>query len=708
MVQRRFEDLFNPQTVAVVGATESEGSIGRAIMENLLKSFNGDIVPVNPNYDEVFDRKSYPELADVPDEIDLVVIVVPPKIVVDILRQAGELGITNVVVITAGFGETGSEGAARQRELQSVASEYGINVVGPNSLGVMNTRAGLNATFGPEIALSGSISFMSQSGAFITAVVDWANDEGIGFKDIVSLGNKAVLNETDFIREWNQDPETDVILAYLESIKDGKRFIETAREVTSETPVVIVKSGRTEAGAKAASSHTGALAGSETAYEAGLEQAGVIRAMNIQEMFDFARVLESQPTPESNKVAIVTNAGGPGVMTTDAVGDSELSLASFSHETLSALSEEMPEEANIYNPIDAIGDADIERLRKAIDIALGDENVGAGIVISCPTALLDYSELAEVVVELQEKHSKPIVTSLMGGEDTEPAEQILRENGVPNYFDPARGIKSLEALEKYRRITQRVYEPPVEFDVDREKARDVLQKARERDDNRLGVEAMGLLDAYGIPIPEGEIVSSPEDAKEAARAIEGDVVMKIVSPDILHKTDIGGVKVGVSEEDVYDAYEDLITRARNYQPDATILGVQVQEMVDIDSGVETIVGMNRDPQFGPLLMFGLGGIFVEVLKDTSFRVAPVNEKEARNMINEIKSSSLLRGARGRDPVAVEGVVESIQRLSQLVTDFPEILELDINPLVAMSDGVVAIDIRLTIDIDTEKEEREEK
>ncbi|SFL10095.1 acetyltransferase [Halogranum rubrum] len=690
-------ELFAPGRVAVVGATEREGSVGRAIVENLIEDFDGEVVPVNPKYDEVF---GLPAVADVGEtDADLAIVVVPPHIAVDAVRQAGEAGIQNVVVITAGFGETGSEGAAREQELTEVAEEYDLNLVGPNSLGIMSTPKGMNATFGPENATSGNMSFMSQSGAFITAVLDWANDEGIGFKDVVSLGNKAVLDESDFIDAWGTDEQTDVVIGYLEGIEEGREFIDTAREVTQDTPIVLVKSGRTDAGAQAASSHTGTIAGSDQAYEAGLEQAGVIRAESVQELFDSAQMLANQPLPDSKEIAIITNAGGPGVMSTDAVGDSSLSMASFSDETLEEFSEKLPEEGNIYNPVDIVGDADNDRFSEALDVALADENVGMALVLTCPTAVLDYEQLAEDTVELRKEHDKPVAACFMGGERVKPAAEILQESGIPNYFDPSRAVFALDALSDFKDISRREYDEPTEFDVDEERAREILESVKGRDDTRLGVEAMGLLDAYGIETPQGDIIDSPADALEVAEDIDGNVVMKIVSPDILHKSDIGGVKVGVEDEDVYDAYEDLITRARNYQPDANIIGVQVQEMVDLDNGVETIVGMNRDPQFGPLLMFGLGGIFVEVMEDTTFRVAPVAENEAHTMTEEIDSAPLLRGARGRDPVDVDEVTETIQRLSQLVTDFPAILELDINPLVALPDGAKAVDVRLTVDPD---------
>ena len=690
--------LFDADRVAVIGASETEGSIGRAIMDNLLEDFDGTVIPINPNADSVLGVECYAEIDDAGD-VDLAVVAVPARIAVDEVREAAEAGVRNVVVISAGFSETGSEGAARERDLRQIADEYGLNLVGPNCLGILSTPSGLNATFGPTNALPGTLSFLSQSGAFVTAVLDWANDQDIGFKDVVSLGNKAVLDETDFIQTWGDDPDTDVIIGYLESIEDGQAFIDRARAVTQSTPIVLVKSGRTEAGAQAASSHTGAIAGSDAAYDAGLGQAGVLRVDTVQELFDFARALSGQPLPSTRSVGIVSNAGGPGVMTTDAVGDSDLELASFSEPTIDALQESLPDEANVYNPVDVIGDADLERFRRALDIVLDDPGVGAAVVLSAPTAILPYDRLAEMIVDRQAAHGKPIVTCLMGGERTATAEDALRDAGIPNYFDPARAVNSLDALADYDAIRNRTYEEPTTFDVDRDAGAAILQSAADRGDNRLGVEAMELLDAYGIPTPEGTIVETPEAAVEVAEGLGEPVVLKIVSPDILHKSDIGGVKVGVKLADVEDAFEDLVTRARNYQPDATLLGIQVQEQVDLEAGTETIVGMNRDPQFGPLLMFGLGGIFVEILEDTTFRVAPVSEPEAAEMTREIESAPLLQGARGREPVDIDGVVETIQRVSQLVTDFPAILELDINPLVALPDRVTAIDVRLTVDTD---------
>ena len=694
--------LFAPACVAVVGASDESGTVGHAITKNLRDDFEGTVLPVNPNRENVLGLECYDsvgEASSATTNVDVAVVVVPPTVALDVIEEVAEAGVENVVVITAGFGEAGSEGSTRERELVALAEKYDLNLVGPNSLGIMSTTVGLNATFGPRSASQGNISFMSQSGAFITAVLDWAADRHLGFKDVVSLGNKAVLDESDFVQQWGDDEGTDVILGYLEDISDGRSFIDTARAVTRETPMVVVKSGRTEAGASAAASHTGAIAGSDTAYRAGLEQAGVLRVETVQDLFDFASILAGQPLPETEGVAIVSNAGGPGVMATDAVGDSSLDLATFSDETLTRLEERLPSEANLYNPVDIIGDATIERFEDTIDIVLDDENVGMAVVLSCPTAVLSYEELAQVIVSSQAKHGTPIAAALMGGTSTETAAETLSESGIPTYFDPERAVRSLDALAKYAERRDHEYETPEQFDIDRDRIDEIITTAVESGRTRLGVESMGLLEACGIPIPAGEVVDSPRRATAVARELDGDVVMKIVSPDISHKSDIGGVEIGVPTDEVADTYEDLVVRARNYQPNAKVLGVQIQEMVDVDAGTESIVGVTRDPQFGPLVMFGLGGIFVEVMEDTAFRVAPVAESEVREMVDEITSAPLLYGARGRERADVDALVEVVQRISQLVTEFPAITELDINPAVVLPDGVAAIDLRLTLDPD---------
>ena len=694
----RLDTLFAPQRVAVVGATDREGAVGRSLLENL-RGFDGTVLPINPDRESVLGFECYPDPASAAP-IDLGVVAVPPGGVLDALEALADTGTRDVVVITAGFSETGSEGAKRERDLAELARGHDLNLIGPNSLGVMSTGVSLNASFAPADPLEGSISLLSQSGAFITAVLDWATDQGIGVRDVASVGNATVLTETDLIEHWGEDDETEVIVGYVEGIDDGSRFIEVAKEVARETPVVLVKAGRTDAGARAASSHTGSIAGMDAAYDAGLGQAGVIRAHSVQELFDVARSLDGLEVPPNDDVVVVTNAGGPGVLATDAIGDTSLTVADLGEETTDALRDRMPDAAAVHNPVDIIGDADAERFREALDVTLADPEVGAALVVSAPTAVLSSEELAETIVAASERHDTPIVPCMMGGESVEAAATHLRGAGIPNFFDPTRAVTGLEALSHHRDVAARDPDPPVTFeDVDRDRVETILSERAERGERSLGVESMAILEAYGIPVPDGAVVDDPAEAAALAADIEGDVVCKIASPDIAHKTDIGGVRVGVPDDEVADVFEDIVTKARNYQPDATILGVQVQEQVDLEDATETILGVTTDPQFGPLVVFGLGGIFVEILEDTSIRVAPFGDRAARSMVEEIRAAPLLRGARGREPADLDAVTEAILRIGQLVTDHPAILELDINPLVAGPDGVQAIDFVATTDPD---------
>jgi acetyl coenzyme A synthetase (ADP forming)-like protein len=690
--------LFDADRVALVGATDREESIGLALMRNLVE-FDGDLIPINPNRDAVLGHECHPAIGEAPEatSIDLAVVAVPARAVIDVVRQAGEVGVSNAVVISAGFGERGTEGERRERELREIADHHDINLVGPNCIGVVSTPNGLNATFLESSPHEGSVSLMSQSGAFVSAAISWATQRDIGFNNVVSLGNEAVLDEVDFVAEWGGDPDTDVILAYLEDIDDGRAFVETAREVTAHTPVVVLKSGRTEAGAEAAASHTGSIAGSDQAYRAGFRKAGVLRATSIQEAFDTTRVLDGQPLFERDDVAVVTNGGGPGVLTTDAIGESRLSIAEFDDDVRAELGTLLPAAADVSNPLDIVGDADLDRYRAALEVVLGADTVGGVVVLAVPTALFEFDDLAELVGDLQRQHAKPVVACLMGGEAANRATDALATRGIPSYSDPTRAVSSLEALAEYEAVTDRDDGSPAAFDVDRERARETVTPPLDRGTDYLGVEAIELLDAYGIPTPSGEVVEAPSDAETVAAELGGPVVLKIVSPDITHKSDVGGVEVGVPVEDVRDTCQRLLERATSHDPEATILGVRVEELVDPDAGTETIVGVKRDPQFGHLLLFGLGGIFVQVFRDTSFRVVPVSEQEAREMTREIQAAPMLRGARGREPADVDSVVETLGRVSQLVTQFSAIAELDINPLVVGPDGVRAVDLRLTVD-----------
>lgn len=692
-MRRNLDGLLFPRSVAVVGATPVPGKIGNAVMANVA-SFPGPVYAVNPKYQEVLGRPCYPSLADLPEPVDLAVIVIPAEGVLGVLRECGEKGIKNAVVISAGFKEVGKEGAQRERELVRIANEYELNVLGPNVLGLISTRVGLNATFAPRTALPGQIAFMSQSGAFCTSVLDWAWKEKLGFSHFVSLGNKAVLNECDFLLAFAEDPETRVIVAYLEGIQDGPRFMAIAREVSREKPIVVLKAGRAEAGARAVSSHTGTMAGSDHAYEAAFRQCGVIRARTVEELFDFAYILSRQPLPKGRRIGIVTNAGGAGVMAADAAEWEGLPVARLREETLQALAQKVPEEAAIYNPVDVVGHATLEQYQAALELVLADPGVDLGVALSAPHPILRFADLARVVAQAQRQAGKPMAVSFMAGELGEEAEGILREAGIPSFFDPARAVRALAVLAKYAEIRDRPKEAPAVFPAERERARVFLAEARRRGRVRLGLEAMPLLSAYGIPVARGALARTAEEAGRIAKELGTPVALKIVSPELTHKTEVGGVRLGVPPEEADRVAWELLRSLRSRFPEVQIDGVYVQEM--LPPGREVILGMVRDPTFGPLLMFGLGGIYVEVLRDVAFAVAPLSRAEAEELIELVRGKKLLTGVRGQPPVARAALVDLILRVSQLVVENPEILELDLNPVLCYPDRVVAVDLRLTV------------
>ena len=688
--------LFTPDRVAVIGATDREGSIGRALLENLLDGYEGELVGVNPSRQSVLGVPCVGSIAAA-GPVDLAVVAVPAAAAVDVVREAAEAGVENVVVITAGFGEADGDGEARERALREVAEANDLNLVGPNCLGVVGTAVGLNATFAPVAPGPGNLSFFSQSGAVVSAVLDWATDEGIGFKDVVSLGNKAVLDEVDFIEAWEADPDTDVILGYLESVEDGRAFIDRVGDVTPSTPVVVVKAGRTATGAEAAASHTGAIAGSDRAVDAGFAQAGVLRADSLLDLFDQARALAGQPLPAGNGVAVVSNAGGLAVMAADALAETGLDLAAFDPGTEAALDDVLPATGSATNPLDVIGDADLERFRSALDASLADPNVGAAVVLSAPSSVLAADALAEAIVDAGREHGLPVVTCLMGGRGVRPAERVLRRAGIPNYPDPTRAVRGLDALDRYREVRAAPRPEPAPLEVDRDRARAVLDGARERGVRTLGVESLDVLAAFGVPTAAGSVVADPESAEQAARELGGPVVMKVVSEAVSHKTEVGGIALRVDPAEAAARYRELVDRVGEHDPAAPIQGVLVQEQVDLEAGVETLVGITRDPQFGPLVAFGLGGLYVEVFADVALRVAPVDRATALGMTEELTAAPILRGARGKPPVDLDAVVEAIRRVSLLAVEFPAVRELDVNPLVATPDGVVAVDFRAVLD-----------
>ncbi len=693
------EAFFAPRAVAVIGASRNEKKLGYAILNNVLKyGYPGRVYPINPKADRILGLKCYPSVLDVPEPIDLAIIVIPDRLVVGVLEECGQKGIRGAIIISAGFSEAGLEGVRRERQLSKIAKKYGIRIIGPNCLGVIDTICPLNASFAAGMPSKGAIAFMSQSGALCTAILDWALAAGIGFSHFVSLGNKVDVDETDLLEAWAEDPHSKVILAYVEGIAEGQKFMQMARQVTRRIPVVVVKSGITEAGSRAVSSHTGTLAGSENAYEAAFKQCGVIRARSVQELFDYSFAFAHQPPIKGNRIAIVTNAGGPAIMATDACESAGLKLASLSKETIERLQAELPSAANVYNPIDVLGGTTVERYAAALEAALEDKNVDGVIAILTPQVTTPIKGIAEAIGNLSSRYEKPILGCFMGEERVRPGIEILSRYKVPNYPFPERAVAAMGAMFKHHLWLERPLVTIESLNADREKVKDIFEQVRSEGRLSIGdAEAREIMQAYGISIPRSELAETAEEAVEIAEKIGYPVVMKIASPDILHKTDIGGVKLNIqSPADVRDAFDLLVYRATHYMPEAQIWGCLVQEMVR--GGKEVIVGMKRDPQFGPLMMFGLGGVYVEALKDVSFRVAPISRQEAREMISEIRAYDLLKGVRGEKPSDVEAIVDCLLRLSQLAIDFPEIVEMDINPLVVFEAGrgVMGVDMRLVL------------
>jgi acetyltransferase len=694
------EEFFDPKSVAVVGASTSPEKLGYAVLENLVKGGYaevGKIFPINPKADEILGQKAYPSVLDVPDNIDLAVIVIPYPYVPAVLEECGKKKIPGVVVISAGFREAGMEGLERELELLEIAKKYQFRLIGPNCLGIIDTFTPINASFSAGTPPQGPMAFMSQSGALGTAILDWAQAGRLGLAKFVSLGNKADVSEIDLLKAWADDKDTNVIMMYSEGLPNGQEFIRAAREVTKKKPVVAIKSGVTKSGARAVSSHTGSLAGSEQAYQAAFQQAGVLRANDMASMFDMALALGYQPLLKGDRIVIVTNAGGPGILATDALERSGMSLARLEVETIQALEKYLPDAASAANPVDVLGDARGDRYKFALDIVSRDPNVDGIMVVLTPQAMTEIEDTARAIGSLSNEIDKPVLACFMGEAKVQRGIKVLREYDVPNFSFPERAALAFRAMSKYRSIKERkdpVYET---FEVDNQAVRRVLERAKQDGRYAIGdAEAWDILKAYGLSIPRSVLAKTPQEAVEIAGEIGYPVVLKIASPEILHKTDVGGVKVGLETPDqVQDAFELMIYRTERYLPDAQIWGCQVQEMAP-PGGLEVLIGMNRDPQFGPLVTFGLGGIYVEALKDVTFRVAPFTRLEAQAMLEEIRSKALLEGIRGKPPVDKEAIIDTLLRMGQLVQEFPEIAEFDINPLIVYpkGQGAIAIDMRL--------------
>ncbi len=700
------DPIFRPKSVAVLGVTSTPGTVPHDIFVNLLDSrFNGVVYPVAPRRKHIAGVRAYDYVVDIPDPVDLAVLVFPGAVCERALQQCVEKGIKAAIIISAGFREVGATGAAREERIRAIAAEGGMRLVGPNCLGVINTEPDvrLNASFARAMPARGQIAFLSQSGALCTAVLDHAAGKNIGFSKFVSLGNKADVDEIDLLRFLVADPQTSVILMYLEEITRGRDLMWLAREIAAEShnpkPILAIKGGRTAAGAAAAQSHTGALAASAEVCHGAFEQSGIIRCGSIEEMFDTAQLLAYQPLPRDGRVAIVTNAGGPGVMATDAAVDRGLKLAAFSRHTLARLKEALPAAANINNPIDVIGDAREDRYAAALEAVFNDDGVDQVLVILTPQSMTNIDAIAETICNIRDRFAstgKALLCSFMGGRDVASGVEILQQHRVPHYILPEWAAGAMWNAVWYRRWLKREKTEIHEYSVDRRRAAAVINAAP--DGYLLESQALDVLDAYGFPLVEYELTRSAEEAAAAAERIGCPVVLRVVSPRILHKIEMKGVVLDLkSGEEVRQAFVAMRENLLKHVQPEDISGIMVRRM--IPAGKEVILGINRDPVFGHMLMFGLGGIYVEAFKDVTFRIVPVREAAVGKMVRELRTSSVLEGLRGEEPSDIPAIEEALKRLSQLAHEFPRIAELDINPLIVhpIGQGCHVADIRIRLE-----------
>lgn len=693
--------LFEPSSVAVIGASRRKEAVGYAILKNLVTcGLKGKVFPVNPKADEIDGLRCYPTIADVPGKIDLAVLIIQSDVVPDTLRACGEKGIPAAIIISAGFREVGSGGLKLEKQVSEIAEKYDITVLGPNCLGLINTdpKISMNASFSRTMPQPGNIGFISQSGALCAAILDFAKGENIGFSKFVSLGNKIDINELDLLLYLKDDPKTDVILMYVEDLVEGNAFVEAARDISNTKPIVAIKSGRTPQGAKAASSHTGSLMGADEVYEAIFNQAGVLRVNSLEGLFNVGIAFAYQPIPKGNRVAIVTNAGGPGIMATDACVRYGLEMAELAPATTEALKTALPTTANLSNPIDVIGDAQQDRYEHALNCVMKDPSVDSVMVLLTPQAMTDIEGTAQAIVRIGEKAKKTILACFMGSVDVAPGIKILEEHKIPQYKFPEEAAFALGCMVRCRQWMGRPKTEVRKFNVHTSLVEEVFARAKQKEQNLLNAyDSMQVLKAYGFPVLPFDLAKDAIDARAKAQETGFPVVLKIVSPDIVHKLDVGGVKLNLAHAgDVEAAFNEMTGSVRQQYPKAVIDGVFVQAMGL--KGREVILGMNRDPHFGPVLMFGLGGTYVEVMKDVVFRLAPIRELGARKMIETIRTYAILKGVRGQNPADVNAIAECLERLSQLACDHPEIAEIDINPLVVYDEGQGArvIDARIIL------------
>lgn len=682
--------FFSPRSIAVIGASEKPG-VGKTIFTNIARHFKGKIYPVTPSNPTVGGLQAFKSVLDIPESVDLAVVAAPSRFTPAVMEEVGKKGIKGAIIVSAGFKEVDEEGARLEKQVGEISRKYGIRVIGPNCLGIMSLSREntMNSTFLKITPKHGGIALVSQSGAICAATVEDAEAQNIGFSKVISMGNKVDMDESDVLELLAEDEDTRVVVMYLEDIRNARRFMEIARRMTAEKkkPVIVLKSGRTAEGAKAAASHTGALGGSDANYEAAFAQCGVIRVDTMGELFDLATAFSKQPLPDGG-VVIVSNAGGPAIISTDACSKYGLKMADISS-IRDDIAKVIPAYGSPRNPVDIVGDADYMRFEKVLQLVLAHPNVGSVVTMCTPSATLNYDDLARTLVKMSKQFpNKTMLASLMGLAEGVENRAIMSEGGVPYYLYSEPAIRTLKAMYDFKDWvdSSATRAGMLQFAKDKEKVRSIFESVRRQGrSNLLEEEGYEVLKAYGFPTPKSILGATEDECARAAEEIGYPVVMKIASPDIIHKSDAGGVKVGVkNDEELRSAFRSIIENAKKYKADANIKGVLVQEMVR--SAKETILGASQDPTFGPVIMFGLGGIYVEVLKDVVFRIAPINEREAMQMVESIKTIKLLKGVRGERPSDLKAIADSLQRLSALVTDFTEIKEFDINPLLVLEEG----------------------
>ncbi|MFX1374649.1 MAG: acetate--CoA ligase family protein [Promethearchaeota archaeon] len=705
--------FFEPKTIAIIGASETPGKVGNTVTNNIKNTFSGKIFPINPKADEVCEIPCFKSILDVKEDIDIAIFVIPSKFVNKTAEECGKKKVKGLIIISAGFKEIGGEGVQREEELIKICKKYNMRILGPNCLGFIGLN--YNGSFAAETPKKGGIAMISQSGAMLTGMMDYSLTQAFGFSCNISLGNKADLGAVDFIDFLADDDNTSVILCYLESINDGQKFLEILPRATRKKPIIILKSGVSEAGARAASSHTGALAGADIAYDLAFEKCGVVRAKTIEDLFDYGEIFLYQPIPKENSFAIITNAGGPGIVATDAFEREGLKFASFSESILHALRTNLPLEASIFNPIDIVGDAAPERYEFTLNTVFGlngkresnDITTEGALIIVTPQAQTKPSEVAKIIHKISSKHltEKPIVCSFIGGKNIAEGRDYLKSKHIPCYHFPDRAAHSLKTLVKRTMYLGSIPLDNLEipaFKAKRNRVKEIFSKVRE--DQRtvlLSYETSEVFDCYGIKSPKSRLAQTPKQAMELQSKI-GKSVMKIVSPHIIHKTDVGGILLNIdTEQDAFEAYIQIVNNAKKFGPqNAKIYGVEIQEMISFKTEPkvnEIIIGMSRDPQFGALLMFGTGGIYANFMQDVAFALSyKFTQEDAKKLIENTKIYSLLQGVRGESSSDIRAVIEVLLRLSQLVNDFPEIVELDINPLLSFIKGYSAVDIKITI------------